>query len=175
MKLVILDPRPPELQALIDRRQQLGVDLYDEVWKGSHHVVPAPNAEHAYVGHRLAIVLDPYARAAGLAGTDPFNLGEPEDYRVPDRGYHRGAPSGVWVATAAIVVEIVSPDDETYEKFDFYARHGVEELLIADPAERTVAFWRRTSDERYELTPASALLGVSADHLTAAIDWPAPG
>lgn len=174
VKTVILDPPPPEVEALIERRRSLGIDLYDEMWKGSHHVVPAPNAQHAYVGHRLAVLLEPFAQAAGLVGTDPFNLGEPDDYRVPDRGYHRGAPSGVWVTTAAIVVEVVSPGDETYEKFGFYARHDVEELIIADPAEHKVAIWRRASEERYELTPASTLLGVSADHLTAAVDWPGP-
>lgn len=175
VKTVILDPPPPEVQAMIERRRQLAIDLYDEVWKGSHHVVPAPNAEHAYVGHRLAVVLEPYAQAAGLVGTDPFNLGEPDDYRVPDRGYHRAAPSGVWVGTAAIVVEILSPGDETFEKFAFYARHGVEELIIADPAERKVAVWRRTSDDSYEPTPASALLGISAAEMTSAVDWPTPG
>ena len=112
------------------------------------------------------MLLHPYARAAGLTGTGPFNLGSPEDYRVPGRGYHRGRPTGTWVPTAAIVVEIVSPDDETYEKFGFYAAHEVEELIVADPSGRTLAFWRRTVDGRYEEVAASSLLAVSTAELS---------
>ncbi|MDQ3680552.1 MAG: Uma2 family endonuclease [Actinomycetota bacterium] len=37
--------------------------------------------------------------------------------------------------------EIISPDDETYEKFGFYADHGVEEIIVADPAARSVTIW----------------------------------
>lgn len=70
-------------------------------------------------------------------GAGPFNLGEESDYRVPDRGLHRTPPSGTSVATAALVVEIVSPGDETWE-VPFYAAPDVDELLIAepDPSER---------------------------------------
>lgn len=168
----MLGPRPAELQALIERRQALGIDIFDEVWEGSYHVVPAPDAAHAYLDNVLAVLLHPYAVAAGLVGTGPFNLGRPDDYRVPDRGYHRGQPTGTWVPTAAIVVEIVSPDDETYEKFTFYARHGVDEILVADPSARTVTIWGRASDDGYEESSSSALLGVAAAHLVASIAWP---
>ena len=41
--------------------------------------------------------------------------------------------------TAAVVVEVVSPDDETYEKSGFYAAHGVDELIVADPAGRSLS------------------------------------
>src|SRR5437588_492070 len=113
MRTVVLGPRPAELQSLIERRQALGIDIFDEVWGGSYYVATASNAAHAYLDDVLAVLLHPYAQAAGLVGTGPFNLGGPDDYRVPDRGYCRGRPAGTWVPTAAIVVEIVSPDDET--------------------------------------------------------------
>jgi Uma2 family endonuclease len=93
---------------------------------------------------------------------------------VPDRGYHRGRPTGIWIATAAVVVEIVSPDDETYKKFGFYARHEVDELLVVDPAGRALSFWTRISAERYEPAPASSLLKVTAAELVVAISWPDP-
>ncbi|MDQ6727027.1 MAG: Uma2 family endonuclease [Actinomycetota bacterium] len=131
MKTVVLGPQP-EVQALIERRRALGTDLFDEVWEGIYHMAPAPNAAHAYLDDVLAVLLHPCAQAVGLVGTGPFNLGQPDDYRVPDRGYHRSRPTGTWVPTAAVVVEIVSPDDETYAKFDFYARHAVDEILVAD-------------------------------------------
>lgn len=119
----------------------------------------------------LAGALRDAARRAGLRGSGPFDLGTSSDYRVPDGGYHRGTPTEAWLATAAIVVEVLSPDDETYQKFDFYFIHGVEEIVVADPEERTVRWWRRAG-QGYESTVASALLGVSADGIAAAIDWP---
>jgi hypothetical protein len=30
---------------------------------------------------------------------------------------------GVYLPTAAVVIEVVSPDDQTYLKIDFYASH----------------------------------------------------
>jgi len=172
MRTVVLGPRPAELQSLIDRRHALGIDLFDEVWEGSYHVAPAPNAAHGYIDHVLAILLDPYAKAAGLVGTGPFNLGHAGDYRVPDQGYHRSRPQGTWVPTAAIVVEVVSPDDETYEKFAFYASREVDELIVADPSAQLLTIWWRTSEMGYHEAPASALLEVTAADLAAAISWP---
>ena len=107
----------------------------------------------------------------GLVGTSEFNLGEPDDYRVPDGGYHRSLPSEVFVPTAAIVVEVLSPGDETWLKFDFYARHGVDEICIADPRAREIR-WFRLAGDGYEEIDDSDLLGVSAADLVAAIDWP---
>lgn len=172
MRTVVLGPPPAELQRLIERRHSLGIDLFDELWEGSYHVAPAPDAAHGYIDNVLAVLLHPYAHAAGLVGTGPFNLGSPGDYRVPDRGYHHGRPKGTWVATAAIVVEIVSPDDETYEKFAFYADHGVDELIVADPRTHTLAIWQRTQAGEYQQAAASALLGVNAADLATAIVWP---
>lgn len=71
-------------------------------------------------------------------GTGPFNLGRPDDFRVPGGGYHRGRPTGTFLATAAVVVEVVSPGDETFDKFDFYAGRDVEEIVLADPQRRVV-------------------------------------
>ncbi len=145
------------------------------MWEGSSHVVPAPNAVHARLDHALAVLLDPYVAAAGLVGTGPFNLGAPDDYRVPDQGYHRGAPTGTWIPTAAVVVEILSPDDETYAKFDFYAGHGIEEILVVDPSARRITVWARSSEDRHVEVPASAVLGVAADEVAATVTWPSAG
>jgi hypothetical protein len=79
-------------------------------------MAPAPHPAHGFVANELAVGLAPFARAASLVGTGPFNLGEPDDYRVPDGGYHRSLPATVWVSTAVIVVEVVSPDDETQDE-----------------------------------------------------------
>jgi Uma2 family endonuclease len=172
VKTVVLGARPAELDAVLQRRRALGQDRFDEVWDGVYHMAPAPDAAHGLVDDEIAALLRPLARRAGLVGTGPFNLGVAGDYRVPDRALHRAVPSGVWVPTAVLVVEIVSPDDETWEKFGFYAAHRVEEILVADPATRTVRCWRLDRAGGYDEVPASMLLAASCAELTDGISWP---
>ncbi|MGA2010896.1 MAG: hypothetical protein ABSH51_10270 [Solirubrobacteraceae bacterium] len=75
---------------------------------------PAPAGRRADIAQQLAEILGPPARRAGLVPMlSIFNLGEPDDYRVPDGGLHREREDRVYYATAALVVEIVSPADET--------------------------------------------------------------
>ena len=69
-----------------------------------------------------------------------------------------------------VVIEIVAPDDETWSKIDFYNAHSVDELLIADPGQRSV-IWLRLEDGRYAERESSALLGVSSAVLAGRIDW----
>jgi Uma2 family endonuclease len=171
VKTVVLGEQPPEIVAFLARRRALDQDRSDEVWEGDYHVVPAPHPWHGYVQGTLVQLLAPHARAAGLVGTGEFNLGEQENFRVPDWGYHRGIPSEVFVPTAAIVVEILSPNDETWAKFDFYARHGVEEICVADPRGRAVR-WFRLHEGTYAEVDASELLGIGVSELTDRVDWP---
>ncbi len=171
MRTVVLAPAPIELEELIDRRRRLGLDLYDEVWEGEYHMVPGPGGPHGDVDQQLAELLGPPARKAGLVVSGPFNLGSEDDFRVPDRGVLRGRLTGVWVPTAAIVVEIVSAGDETWDKLDYYARHDVDELLVVDPAQRSVE-WLELGADGYRGVDASRLLGVTARELAGAVDWP---
>lgn len=171
MRTVVVGERPRELQELIERRRALGQDLFDEVWNGDYHMSPGPAAPHGRVEDEVAAVLRPRARQAGLVGTGPFNLGQQGDYRVPDRGFHRVAPTGIDVATAAIVVEVLSCGDETFDKFDFYAEHGVDEIIVADPQRRVVRIWP-LRDGGYVETGRSDLLDVRAEDLDVEIDWP---
>jgi len=172
MTTVVLGETPPEVQAFLDRRRALGQDRYDEVWEGVYHVAPVAHSWHGYLHNVLAEVLGPYARVAGLVGTGGFNLGDGlHDFRVPDRGFHRGIPSAVWVPTAAIVVEVISPDDETWAKFDFYARHHVDEICTADPVLRQLR-WFVLAGSAYEETQRSPLLDVTVAELDGQIEWP---
>jgi Uma2 family endonuclease len=171
MKTVILGDPPPEIAAFLARRRALDQDRSDEVWEGDYHVVPAPHPWHSYIDRTLAVLLEPPARAASLVGLSEFNLGEKDDFRVPDAGYVRGIPNQVFVPTAAIVLEVVSPGDETWEKFDFFARHGVEEICIVDPRQQQIR-WFALRGAGYEETAGSDLLGVSAKDLVSRIDWP---
>lgn len=172
MRTVVLGPRPPALEAMIAERRRLGQDTFDEVWEGDHHVAPGPSFEHARVASDLLAALRPRARAAGLRGTGPFNLGHAEDFRVPAGGFHCTEQFGVWVPTAAIVVEIVSPGDETFDKFAFFAAHGVEEVIVGDPTAQRVRIWQRDPADALLETGSSSLLSVTGEELEREIDWP---
>lgn len=135
-------------------------------------MVPAPNHAHASIEWQLAALLRPVARAAGLEATGQCNLGEDEhDFRVPDGALHRPGASGTWHPTAALVVEIVSPGDETWEKLPFYAAHHVDEMLIVDPRERSVS-WLELTEGEYRPIERSGLVELRAQELAEQLDWP---
>jgi Uma2 family endonuclease len=170
--VVVLGPPPAELEELIERRHRLGLDLYDEVWEGTYHMAPAPRFDHANLAIALVRVLLPLTDRAGLVGGTPFNLGGPDNYRVPDLGWLRHPVHAVYVPTAALVVEVVSPDDETYDKLPFYAAHGVDEVMVVEGQERSVRIFSLAKGS-YQETGHSDLLGVGAVDLVAAVQWPA--
>lgn len=121
MRTVVLGWNP-ELEAMICPSPGLGCGpLRRGLGLGVPHG-PVHHREHALVTSSLLLLLHPFAEAAGLIGTAAFNLGEPNNYRVPDLGYHRVFTDAWSVATAAAVVEIVHPDDEAYDKSNFYGR-----------------------------------------------------
>ena len=171
MPTLVLDPH--EMEALLERRKRSGMHRLDEVWEGVLHMVPAPSFGHASISQQLAELLGPLARAAGLMpAMGEFNLGDSEDdFRVPDGGLHHGRPSGVWLSTAALVVEIVSPGDESWQKLPFYAAHHVDEVLIVDPRERAVHWLVREGGE-YRETQRSALIELGPAELAGRLAWP---
>ena len=172
MPTLVRDPQPAEFEALLERRRRLGQDLFDEVWEGVLHMNPAPSGGHAQVEAQLLAILRAPARAAGLTVTGQFNLGDDEhDYRVPDGGLHRDFIDRVFYPTAALVIEIVSPGDESWEKLPFYAAHGVQELLLVDPKARTVS-WLGLEAGDYQHLKRSRLIELGADELARQIDWP---
>lgn len=171
MRTVVLGEQPIELQQLIERRRATGADLYDEVWNGEYHMAPAPRRSHALLDDEIAAVLRPLARRVGLFPSGPFNLGELADFRVPDRGLHRDRSDATWMDTAALVVEIVSPDDGTWTKLPFYAAHGVDEVVIVDPRERRLT-WMRIDGSEYRHVRHSTLLDVAVDEVADHIEWP---
>ncbi|CAN5257406.1 hypothetical protein BH20ACT16_BH20ACT16_01550 [soil metagenome] len=136
-------------------------------------MVPAPSQAHADIAQQLAVILDGPARDAGLWPTmHEFNVGESDhDYRIPDGGLHRERLGGVWHATAALVVEIVSPGDESWDKLRFYAAHSVDEVLIVDPRERGV-HWLASAEDGYRPVDRSALIALGTADLRERIDWP---
>ena len=170
MTTVVLGQEPVIEAWLADHRAK-GLDKRDEVWEGVLHVAPIEHGRNGAVAMELVSLLRALARGAGLRAGGSFNLGEPSNFRVPDLGWHRGSPDALYFDTAALVVEVHSPRDESHRKFDFYARHGVEEFWIVDPVEHSVRMWSLL-DGAYEEQTASALLGLSVVDVVAGVDWP---
>jgi Uma2 family endonuclease len=80
----------------------------------------------------------------------------------------------MWHPTAALVVEIASPGDETWEKLPFYAKHGVNEVVVVDPEKRGVD-WLALVGGEYRPAPRSRLIELGPQELTQLIVWSASG
>jgi len=171
MRTVVLGSPPAELERLIAQRRSLGLDTYDEVWDGDYHMAPAAHGRHGWLDQELAQFLGPVARKAGLRATGPINLGSPTNFRVPDRALvATGTPAG-WYETAKLVVEIESPDDETWEKLAFYAEHHVDEVVVVSADTCTVT-WLALHEGDYIPAERSRLIDSGPFELAEAIEWP---
>jgi Uma2 family endonuclease len=172
MPTLVMDPPPAEFDALLERRERLGLDHRDEVWEGVLHMNPPPSYKHERVSSSLHRLLGPYADAAGLEIVGTVGIGVKDNNRVPDLTLQRpqdAAPQ--WQQTAALVIEIVSPNDESYEKFSFYAAHKIDEVLIVDPAKRSVE-WLALRDSEYRPIEHSGLIDLGPNELAEQITWP---
>ncbi len=126
-------------ERLLHERRAQGLDVFDEVWEGVLHMVPPPSNSHQRLEANLLVALHPLVQSRGLeitTDTGVYDQRSPgADYRVPDlvvtRPEHRTA-RGV-EGGAEMVVEILSPHDETYDKFAFYAAQQVQRVLVLDP------------------------------------------
>lgn len=80
-----------------------------------------------------------------------FNLGESEHhFRVPDGGLLHPGAAGVWLSTAALVVEILSPRGR-----------GLAHVT-----------WLGPRDGGYREVERSGLIALGAAALAEEIDWP---
>ena len=163
----------PGLAELIERRKKLGQDTYDEVWDGVYHVAATSGFGHGRLQLQLGVVLTGLA-PPGLIVGGPANIGSSEqDHRVPDLVVLRepAEDSVLWLPTAAMVVEVRSPGDETYAKFGFYHGQGVEEILVADPAARALQLFVREPAGQYLRIEDSAVLGVNLQEIGRHLGW----
>jgi len=157
-------------QALLDERRAKGLDKSDEMWDGELHMVPPPSFEHQRLGSELFLVLGPLAKAKGLIAlydpTGVFRPGVENDWRVPDQVYARqevASERGIEGA-ASLVVEILSPNDETYRKREWYAQVGVGEVLVIEPGTRAVELFANREGRMTPVEPAIVeCLGVTAE------------
>ncbi len=132
---------------------------------------PGPSGAHQDLLQQLSDILSVLARDVGLFPRPGVNVGESDNFRSPDAVIQRERLLGVWHPTAALAVEVLSPHDETWQKLPHYAEHGVDELVIVDPRERTVT-WLALADGEYRPAERSQVIDASADELAAQLDWP---
>lgn len=76
------------------------------------------------------------------------------------------------MSSAALVVGIRSPGDDTDRKIPFYAERGVDEVLIVDPRKHEVEWVGLRAGGRYERIPRSGLIEAGAADVSASFDWP---
>ncbi|MBX3469963.1 MAG: Uma2 family endonuclease [Planctomycetes bacterium] len=145
--------------ALLEERRRLGLDRWDEMWKGELHMVPPPHGDHGRLLVGLAAFFRLHWEALGLGrtyletgvkrpgtGEDPA-LSRPTDYRVPDLSFllpeRYGRFVDGWIVGGPdAVLEVVSPGDESREKLPFYADLDVREVIFLDRLTRTVEVLR---------------------------------
>ncbi len=158
---------PPHVtEAEVSERRRLGLDLHDEEWEGVYHVTPSPSLGHQRVLTGLIRFLDDLMESRGGGTIIPeFNVFRDDaaqrDYRVPDvvfvaagrerilarDGIHGGAPDAV--------IEILSPRDESYAKFKFFAEIGVPEVIVVEPEERKAEIWILEKGSYGPVSPAA--------------------
>jgi Uma2 family endonuclease len=119
---------------------------------------PLSDIQHQILATRIAaiiqIALGPGEPGIAIAGV---NVSDREDnwtknYRCPDvavvlKGCAAKNCGTHWCGGPDFLVEIVSPDDRSRQKFDFYARIGVRELLIIDRLPWSLELYRLEEDE----------------------------
>ncbi|MEZ0227840.1 MAG: Uma2 family endonuclease [Planctomycetota bacterium] len=156
MKAVILD------KSWLEERRRMGGDRRDEMWDGVLHMVPSPTPEHQRYSDDLRDALKARGRAKGLESFFETDLHRPgargKDYRQPDLMFvqpERIIPGQRIEAPADLVVEVLSPGDESEEKLEFYADVGCLEAFYVDPKTCAFTLYRLTDGELVAQRPGS--------------------
>lgn len=158
MRALLLEPDP----AWLAERRRLGHDRFDEVWDGVLHIVPSPTTPHQRFESALEAVLRPIVMPQGFEVFHNLDLldrqkGE-NNYRQPDLAVV--LPEDVMErginGHAELVVEIRSPNDESYEKIPFYAMCKIPEYWIVDPKTRAIEVYVLRRGKYVVVKPDSA-------------------
>lgn len=134
--------------SLIEERARLGIDTRDECWDGEWHLANPPKRWNVMLVGTLFEVLAPIARERGLVPyPDGLGIfGGERDWRVPDLALIRpGDEIDDGATSAAMVVEVRSPGDDSYAKLGFYAEREVDEVLVVHE-DRRIELYRRRDD-----------------------------
>lgn len=128
-------------QSLLAQRAASGADRYDEVWEGIYMMAPMPDHEHQRIVGRWTRILDEIVTDAGRGDVVPgVSISDrienwQNNYRVPDVAVFLNSTNAVnhgnfWYGGPDFAIEVISPDDQTLKKLDFYAKVNTPELLL---------------------------------------------
>ncbi len=150
---------PPDThKRLIRRRRKSGRDRYDETWDGVYVMSPEADLDHQELSTSLASALiqatesQPRHRIYSGANVSDRSKGWTENYRVPDVAvFSPGNPAekrkAYWLGGPDFAVEVVSEGDRSREKFEFYAKVAVRELLLVDRDPWRLELYRNHGEE----------------------------
>lgn len=125
-------------------------DVVHELWNGELRKMPRPGSEHGGICMNVAAPLHDYGRQSGrgrvlINDTGVVLRRDPDTVVGPDIAFVRTEdlplPKGWLTATPVLVVEVVSPSDETrevLEKIEIYKAAGVPLIWTLHPATKTV-------------------------------------
>jgi len=135
-------------ESFLVARRRMGQDKLDERWEGEWHLVKPPRSWHTFLNGDIFRILVVLAERTGLVGSCEATgiFAASDDWRIPDQLYCRPAHvTDEGVTSAALVVELRSPGDDSYAKLPFYATRQVAEALIVHE-DRRVELYRRRDD-----------------------------
>lgn len=143
---------------LIDARRASGADRWDEVWEDIYMMTPMPNDEHQDIVGAFTAVFREVVQIPGKGLVRPgVNITDREDdwtanYRCPDVVVflHRNnaeCRDTHWLGGPDFLVEVLSPEDRTREKLEFYANVKTREVFIVDRDPWALELWRLDGEE----------------------------
>ncbi len=159
-----------KVRRIIQRRRRLGLDRKDEVWNGRYVIMPDPDNVHQDLVGELYFLLTLVITRVGLGRAYPGgNISDREDkwtsnYRVPDvTVFLNDNPAENrhthWLGGPDLAVEVVSDNDKSRKKLDFYASVGTRELIIVDRAPWQLELFRLTDGELVSVGKSSVADG----------------
>lgn len=158
--VTIIHDRDLAEELIADRRAR-GADHHDEVWEGVYMMSPLADDEHQFITGRIHTILDLVIGLPGLGVIRPgVNVSDlrrdwTKNYRCPDvavrlEGGRAEIRDSYWLGGPDFLVEVVSPDDQTYEKLPFYESIGTREALVIERRPWTLLLYRLTHGKLVE-------------------------
>jgi hypothetical protein len=134
---------PAVIARLRAERAGAGDWARDEVWDGVPVMPPLPNDEHQEIQFNLlfplaAAVTEPgVGRVRAGVNVSDRDDGWDHNFRGPDAVVYLDTNPAVnhgthWTGGPDVLAEIISPGEDPYAKFDFYAKVRTREVLIID-------------------------------------------
>jgi Uma2 family endonuclease len=139
--MLVLDPG--EQRLLIERRRDSGAERYDEVWDGTYVVMPTGDNDHQAIRGELGFIFELIVGQFDLGhvrfgvNVSDREIDWEENYRCPDnvvflKGTTARNLDTHWVGGPDFTVDVISRNDRSREKLDFYAEVGTREVLLVD-------------------------------------------